>query len=196
MRWRRLFGRAACHQKVTALTGRRISIFGALAQALLFVTPMGSVGWIYISLGRGKQMLQWAMIATPVYVAGFLIGLPHGALGVAMAYSITAALLFLPCFIFAVRNTSVSFGDVMNVIWPPSICAALIGIGIRWLIADTSTLYGLFVTGLGLCLYLALGALLVFVWPPYESVRRRGLGILDAVKRRLGLAVPEKRSEG
>lgn len=161
-----------------------ISIFGVLAQALLFITPMSSVAWIYISLGRGKQMLHWAMLATPVYVLGFWIGLPNGALGVAIAYSISAALLFIPCFIMAVRNTSVSFMDVMNVIWPVSVSAAVVGLSIRWLIADAPTLLGLFVTGVGLCVYLGLAALLIFTWPPYEAVRRRGLGVLEALKRR------------
>lgn len=163
-----------------------ISIFGVLALALLFITPMGSVGWIYISLGRGKQMLHWAMVATPVYVLGFWLGLPQGAEGVAIAYSLSSALLFVPCFMLALRNTSVSFGDVMNVIWPTSLCAAAIGLSIRWLIADASTLLGLFVTGLGLCLYLVLAALLILTWPAYESVRRRALGLVDALRRRLG----------
>lgn len=171
-----------------------ISIFGFLALALLFITPMGSAGWIYISLGRGKQMLHWAMVATPVYVTGFWLGLPHGAVGVAIAYSLSAALLFIPCFLMALRNTSVSFGDVMNVIWPTSLCAAVIGLGIRWLIADASTLLGLFVTGLGLCLYLALAAFLILTWPAYESVRRRGLALIDTLRRRIG--APREQNEG
>lgn len=171
-----------------------ISIFGVLALALLFITPMGSVGWIYISLGRGKQMLHWAMVATPVYILGFWLGLPYGATGVAIAYSLSAALLFIPCFVMALRNTSVSFGDVMNVIWPPSLCAAAIGLGIRWLIADASTLLGLVVTGLGLCLYLTLAALMVFIWPHYDSVRRRALEVGGALWRRIGAF--KKHTEG
>lgn len=170
-----------------------ILIFGMLAQALLFVTPMSSVNWIYISLGRGKQMFQWGLIATPIYVIGFVIGLPHGAAGVALAYSIAAALLFLPCFAMAVRNTPVSFGDAMGVIWPASLCAAAVGLGIRWLIEGAPLLTGLLVTGAGVVVYLALTAMLVLMWPAYGSIRRRGFDALDAVKRRLN---PPKPSEG
>jgi len=172
-----------------------IAIFGMLALALLFVTPMSSVNWLYISLGQGKRMFQWGLIATPVYVLGFAIGLPQGALGVATAYSIAAALLFFPCFIFAVRKAPVSLGDVMAVIWPASTCAALIGIAIRLLTDGASMLVGLFATALGVCVYLGLTALLVLSLPVYASIRHRGFEILAALKRRLRLDDRQRRSE-
>jgi len=162
-----------------------ISIFSMLALSMLFGTPMSSTGWIYISLGRTDLMMRWAMIATPAYVVGFLIGLPFGAIGVATAYSITVALLFLPCFILAVRRTPVSLVDVLNTVWPVSACAAAIGLILRWLTGHIDTLVGLLLTGVGLCLYLGLAALLVLTWPAYRPLKVRALAMLGKLRDRI-----------
>lgn len=161
-----------------------VSIFGVLALSMLFGTPMSSVGWIYISLGRTSRMFRWAMIATPVYVASFLIGLPFGPVGVATAYSIAVGLLFLPCFLMAVRNTPVSIGDALNTIWPLSVCCAAIGVGLHFITPNVSILMGLFLTGLGLSIYMILAAILVWVWPPYASIKGHAIKGIDSLKRR------------
>jgi PST family polysaccharide transporter len=182
-----LFGGAAPVIEVVYGPGweKTISIFGVLALSMLFGTPMSSVGWLYISLGRGAQMFRWAMIATPVYVASFLIGLPFGATGVATAYTIAVGLMFLPCFILATRNTPVSLGDALNVIWPLSACAAILGAILRWQTTGTDTLHGLLLTFTAGCAYLATATLLVLILPAYSSVRARALGMLSALMRRI-----------
>ncbi|RYG38211.1 MAG: hypothetical protein EON93_02470, partial [Burkholderiales bacterium] len=158
-----------------------IAIFGMLALSMLFGTPMSATGWIYVSLGRTNRMLHWALISTPVYVIGFLIGLPYGAVGLAAGYSISAAILFLPAFWFAVRNTSVSLADVMQVVLPFSLLAAGIGFGLRYVTADLDTLLGLLATGAGLCLYLGASALLLMIWQPYVTIKVRGLRMLETL---------------
>lgn len=165
--------------------GKTISIFGILAMSMLFGTPMSTAGWLYISLGRGKQLFRWAMIATPVYVTAFLIGLPFGATGVATAYTIAVAVMFLPCFILCTRHTPVSLGDALNVIWPLSVCAAIIGVLLRWQTAGADTLHGLLLTFFAGVAYLGVGALLILTLPTYAPVKMRAFTALAAVKRRL-----------
>jgi PST family polysaccharide transporter len=53
-------------------------IFSALVISMLAATPMRTVGWIYISLGRTNRMLQWSLIAVPMYVTS-LCALPRSA---------------------------------------------------------------------------------------------------------------------
>lgn len=58
------------------------------------VTIIGNTsGWLFISQGRDQEMLRWGVVATPIIIASFLLGLPWGALGV--AYSYTAVILFV-----------------------------------------------------------------------------------------------------
>lgn len=162
-----------------------IAIFGMLAFSMLFGTPMSATGWIYVSLGRTNRMLHWALIATPVYVTGFLVGLPYGAVGLAAGYSISAALLFLPAFMFAVRDTSVTLGDVMKIVVPLSVCAAGVGLALRYVTPNLDTLFGLLATGVGLCFYLAASALLLMFWRPYVSLKARGLRMLETLSHKL-----------
>jgi PST family polysaccharide transporter len=171
---------------------KTISIFGVLAFSMLFGTPMSTVGWLYVSLGRGGGMFRWALIATPVYIASFLIGLPFGAIGVATAYTIAVALMFLPCFILATRSTPVSLGDVLNVIWPLSACAAVLGAILRWQTYNTDMPHGLILTFFAGCVYLAAAIILVAAWPAYGSVRARTFAMLGELKRRILRPTPSR----
>ncbi|MEQ9505795.1 MAG: lipopolysaccharide biosynthesis protein [Hyphomonas sp.] len=171
-----------------------IDIFGMLALSMLFGTPMSSTGWIYVSLGRTARMFRWAMIATPVYIASFVIGLPYGAIGVATGYSIASALLFLPCLVMAVHNTPVSLADTLKVILPTSLCCAVIGLVLHWMTPQTGVLVGLFLTGLGLAIYLSVAALLLIYWPPFASLKGHTLKTLEPLKQRALQAFRSRRA--
>ncbi len=171
-----------------------IDIFGMLALSMLFGTPMSSTGWIYVSLGRTARMFRWAMIATPVYIASFVIGLPYGAVGVATGYSIASALLFLPCLIMAVHKTPVSLTDTLNVIWPASLCCAGVGLLLHWLTPQAGVLAGLLLTGIGLLVYLSVSAFLLFYWPPFSSLKGHALKTIEPVKQRLVRAFHSRRA--
>lgn len=63
-------------------------IFMILALAGL-VQPLGNTtGWLYVSQGRTNDMFKWGMISSFMTVLVFVVGLPWGAVGVAVSYSI------------------------------------------------------------------------------------------------------------
>lgn len=162
-----------------------ISIFGMLSLSMLFGTPMVSTGWIYISLGNTARMFRWAMIATPVYVLSFLIGLPYGAVGVATCYSIAVSLLFVPCFFMATRGTPVSFVDTLSVIWLPTLATAGIGLALHVAAGHLGAVGGLVATGMALCLYLVTALLLLLYWRPFASLKGHAFKALEMVRSRL-----------
>lgn len=95
------------------------TIFTALVYAALW-SPVGvTVGWIYISRGETHRMLQWSLIITPLTIVAFFVGIRWGALGVAIAYSITVTLQIIPQFWFALKNAPLSIWDVLAVISRP-----------------------------------------------------------------------------
>lgn len=54
------------------------------------VSPIGnSMGWLFVSQGRTREMRDWGIIASLIFVAGFAIGLHWGPRGVAAAYAIS-----------------------------------------------------------------------------------------------------------
>lgn len=51
--------------------------------------PIGNTaGWLYVSQGRTRDMLTWGMIGSSITVVAIVAGLPWGALGVAVSYTI------------------------------------------------------------------------------------------------------------
>ena len=90
-------------------------IFRALAPAAALMT-MPPVGWICFPLGRGRRQLPWTIFTTATTVAAIFIGVRWGPVGVALAYSVTRVVLFLPTLVFTCHGTPLA--------WPTLLAAA------------------------------------------------------------------------
>lgn len=102
-------------------------IFMILAIAAIVQPISNSADWLFISQGRSGNMLKWGVIWSFITLAAFVIGLPWGAIGVAICYSASnwAAAPFL--FWFIGRKGPVSAKHVWTTIWPffwASLCVA------------------------------------------------------------------------
>lgn len=95
------------------------TIFTALAFAAFWSPFASTTGWIFISRGETRRMLQCALVATPVRIIAFLIGIRWGVLGVAISYSITITLQIIPQFWFALKNSPLSVWSVLAVVSKP-----------------------------------------------------------------------------
>ncbi len=149
------------------------TIFSSLTLALLVSTPMNTVSWIYISLGRADRMLRWGVIGATTYVAAFLIGLPYGAVGVATAYGIAQVLAFTPCMWMATRKTSVSLMDVLMAAGPIMIVTVLTGVALRMATVDSGMVLGIAAACLAAASYAAIVAAIIWFWAPHRRVRDR-----------------------
>lgn len=159
-------------------------IFSSLALALLAATPMNTVTWIYISLGRSRRMLLWGVIGTTTYISAFLIGLPFGAVGVALAYGIAQISAFIPCMWMATRHTSTSLADVLKAILPVMAITVIIGLTLRLFADQLGLVLGFLAVALAGLVYLGLFSLLCLTWPPHRRVRDRAIGILQGLRAR------------
>ncbi|CCD99473.1 lipopolysaccharide biosynthesis protein [Bradyrhizobium sp. STM 3809] len=104
---------------------KSVTIFQWLAASIFAGVPINAAGWIYMSLGRTKQMFIWSLAFVPMIGAGFLIAAPYGAVGIAAAYAVVLNILLIPCFAFATRGTPVSLGDTLKVILPLGLAGAI-----------------------------------------------------------------------
>jgi O-antigen/teichoic acid export membrane protein len=107
-----------------------VPIFQALAPAAFIGTFNVATGWLYVSLGRTGRQLRWAILQTPVIIAGFFLGLPYGPVGVAAAYSAVTVLLRWPAFAYCLRGTFVRSSDIIGAILPAGIGSLVAGAGI------------------------------------------------------------------
>ncbi|KXJ51997.1 MAG: sugar transporter, partial [Colwellia sp. Phe_37] len=69
--------------------GRAANLFMYLSFAAFWQPIASSAGWIYVSFNKPKNMLYWGIFSTTIMSLFFIVGLPYGAEGVAISYSIS-----------------------------------------------------------------------------------------------------------
>lgn len=166
-------------------------IFSFLVLVMISATPMNTIVWIYVSMGRTRRMLHWSLMAAPFYVLSFVIGLPYGAVGVAAAYSIAQMLAFMPALWMATRTTNISMRDVLSICLPIIVSTILIGGGLRYVVDRAGLASGISVCILASGLHLWLLGLIVWTFPQYRRVRDRGLTLAGPLLVRIGLRRPQ-----
>jgi PST family polysaccharide transporter len=107
-------------------------IFRLLAPTVLVFAIANPLGWLLCSLGLVQRALKMGAVISPLMIVGYLVGLPYGAKGVAIAYSSVMLLWVIPVIAWSVHGTAISLRDVLGTVWRPlgsSIiagCAALV----------------------------------------------------------------------
>lgn len=101
-------------------------IFSILAIAGI-AQGIGKVrGWLFITMGRSHQQLAMDVIARPLVVVGFFVGIMWGGIyGLALTYGILSTVLLIPGFAFAIRKTFVRPGDIIYPVVRPLVFALL-----------------------------------------------------------------------
>lgn len=83
-----------------------------LGIAALFQPVTNSAGWLFLTEGRGRHMVQWAMMNAPISRVSIMAGLPWEPTGVAASYSLTRLLVVNPLlYWFVGRKGPVRTGD-------------------------------------------------------------------------------------
>jgi O-antigen/teichoic acid export membrane protein len=91
-------------------------IFGGFTIAAL-CSPLGNAcAWLFTSQGRGRDLFVTQLINSVAVVLSFLIGLPFGPVGVALAFSISNLLIRVPIYYYRVgRSGPVKTADLWRV---------------------------------------------------------------------------------
>jgi len=84
-------------------------------------------GWIHLSIGRADRWFRWGMIEAGITFLLFIVGLPWGPVGVAVAWTVSFFLLTGPAFWYAGRPIQLGFGPVLAVVWRYMAAAVLAG---------------------------------------------------------------------
>jgi PST family polysaccharide transporter len=103
-------------------------VFTALAVAQLGLPVAGTINWIYQSLGQSDRMLRWTMVATPLSIVSFVVGLHWGPVGVATAIAIEVHVVRFPALWYAFRHSPVKIRDWIRAVWRPSVVCLIMGL--------------------------------------------------------------------
>ena len=74
-------------------------------------------GWIHVSIGRADRWFIWSIVEWIVTFGSFLVFLPFGPRGVAMAWCVSFWVLTIPAMWYAGRPIGLGPGQVVGTVW-------------------------------------------------------------------------------
>jgi PST family polysaccharide transporter len=104
-----------------------VSIFKVLAVAAFIQPVVTTVGLVLISLGQSKRYFTVGTINSIIIVISFILGLPWGAIGVAIAYTIASYVMSVPVSWYCFRRSPISLTDFFSAISRPVIASIITG---------------------------------------------------------------------
>ena len=101
-------------------------IFQLLAPAgLVLALIEAPTYWLLHSLGILGRSLRITCAFAGVILVACIAGIPHGATGIAAAYSIAMLLWLVPCLAWCVHGTPVRLSDLLHTTWRPLLGSAV-----------------------------------------------------------------------
>jgi O-antigen/teichoic acid export membrane protein len=106
--------------------GRIFALFGpGIGVMLLYNTH----GWIHLSIGRPERWFRWGLMEFVVTASLFLLALPWGPSGIALAWTVSFFFLMFPGFWYAGKPIGLGMGPIFGVIWKFFAASAGAGFG-------------------------------------------------------------------
>jgi O-antigen/teichoic acid export membrane protein len=106
---------------IRVLLGRN---WGAAGQIFTFFAPgigmmlvYGTHGWIHLSIGRADRWFRWGIVEWTVTILLFLIALPWGPQGIAVAWCVSFWALTIPAMRYAGEPIGLGVAPVIDVVW-------------------------------------------------------------------------------
>ncbi len=109
-----------------------VPIFQALGPAAFIGSFNVATGWVYVSLGTTRRQLSWGLFSSVLIALAYVIALQWGPIGVALSFSASLFVLWLPSVVYCFRRSPLRVRDLGIAIWRPaaaSICAGLLLFG-------------------------------------------------------------------
>jgi O-antigen/teichoic acid export membrane protein len=104
--------------------GRIFELFGPGIGAMFLY---GTNGWIHLSIGRADRWFRWGIIEFAFTSLLFVLVLPWGPRGIAVAWTASFWLLTIPAFWFAGKPINLGSTAIVSVVWKYIISAIAAG---------------------------------------------------------------------
>jgi O-antigen/teichoic acid export membrane protein len=110
------------------------AIVRLLAPTIAIFAIINPLGWLIFSMGLVARGVKAGPVLAMIMITGYVIGLPYGPRGVALAYSAVLTLWVIPHILWCVHGTPISLRDVVLAVSRPmcsAILAAVVALGVR-----------------------------------------------------------------
>lgn len=123
-----VFAIATHEQLIVTVLGEKwqgvAPIFAILGVGAFFAPIGNSTGWLFISQNRTRQMRNWGVLSSLLFVTSFVVGLPWGPIGVASCYIGVGIVVQGPMVLWAAtREGPVGLRDVLRALAPHALAA-------------------------------------------------------------------------
>ncbi|MBV6433908.1 MAG: Lipopolysaccharide biosynthesis protein WzxC [Bryobacteraceae bacterium] len=108
-----------------------VPIFQLLAPTILIFAMINPLAWLLFALGMVARSLKVALVLAPLVIVGYIIGLPHGPTGVALAYSAVMTVWAIPHIAWCVHGTVISLRDILTTVSRPLV-SGLVSAGLAF----------------------------------------------------------------
>jgi O-antigen/teichoic acid export membrane protein len=102
-----------------------VPIFRLLAPTILIFAMINPLGWLLFSTGLIGRSLKIVCVIAPLAITAYLLGLPYGPKGVALAYTTVMTLWVIPHILWCVHGTVISFRDILLTVRRPLLSGAV-----------------------------------------------------------------------
>src|SRR5207302_10198456 len=115
-------------------SGRIFALFGpGIGIMLLYST----VGWIHLSIGKPGRWLRWTLFETTATALLFVLALPWGPAGIAIAWSVSFWILSIPAFWYAGRPIGFGVSSLIAAVWRYGAASLLAGLATAAILRGT-----------------------------------------------------------
>jgi PST family polysaccharide transporter len=111
-----------------------VEIVRLLAPTVAIRAIIHPMGWLLPSIGLVGRSLRIALVFTPIMITGCYIGLPYGAVGIAIAYSTVMTLWAVPNILWSLHGTAISAREILLTVirlLVPGVLAGGLAYGLR-----------------------------------------------------------------
>lgn len=86
-----------------------------------------TIGWIHVSIGKPERWFRWAVVESIATCSLFLMALPWGPAGIAVAWSVSYWVLLIPAFWYAGRPIHFGVSQLLAVVWKYALASLVAG---------------------------------------------------------------------
>jgi len=130
--------------------------FGASIGIMLIHSTQG---WLHLSLGRPDRWVRWSIFETIFTTIAFIIGLPFGIAGVAIAYTVTFYLLAVPALLYAGKPIRLKLSSILTATWK-YFAAAILSTALSYIVVFSFNITTPFFTELNILFRIILSSFL------------------------------------
>lgn len=109
-----------------------VLIFRLLAPTILVLALINPMYWLLVSLGLIGRSLRIALAIAPLVIVAYVLGLPYGPIGVAVAYSTAMMLWVVPHLVWCMHGTMISLRDLLPAVGRPLV-SAMVAVAVTYI---------------------------------------------------------------